>query len=143
MRKITFLALIITAISCTTFNACKKDSTLTTPDYSKLALGKWMWYKTITTGSQSKPLDTFYNSGMFKEFLPNGTVITTDAGPNTTTEKYFFVSNKLGQTYNGGKDTSYSQILSFDAGAFSIYDRVVYNNVTPPAVVEYWHYFIK
>jgi hypothetical protein len=143
MKKTTIL-FTITLLSCTLFFACKKDDTnKAKPDYKNLILGKWLWYKTITTGSQSSPFDTFYNQGMFKEFLANGKVITTSNGSPTTTENYFIIGNTLAQTFNNGQDTGYTEIISCTAGAFSIYNKITYTNVNPPAVVEYWNYFVK
>ena len=75
MKKTTTL-LTIAFICITVLLACKKDDNInTTPDYKTLLQGKWLWYKTITTGSSGNPFDTFYNKGMFKEFLANGKVI--------------------------------------------------------------------
>jgi hypothetical protein len=134
----------LTALAiCIIIFACKKDDTTTTPDYNTLIQGKWLWYKTITTSSQPNKYDTFYNQAMFKQFLANGTVITTQGNTPATTEKYFFSGNKLGQTYNNGIDTFYSDIISINSNDFSIYNKVTYTNVNPPAVVEYWHYFVK
>jgi len=123
--------------------ACKKDDTASTPDYNTLIQGKWLWYKTITTGNQPNKYDTFYNQTMFKQFMANGTVINLQGNTPTSTEKYFIKGSKLGQTYNNGNDTAYSDIISLNSSAFSIYDKVTYTNVNPPAVVEYWHYFVK
>ena len=141
-KKATILFIVFLAI--TTFYGCKKDNnTASLPDYKNLIIGKWLWYKTITTGSQANQFDTFYNQGMFKEFLANGKVIYTGTNGQSTTENYFFLDNKLGQTFSNGKDTFYSQILTCTAGSFSIYDKTTYSNVNPPVVVEYWHYFVK
>lgn len=143
MKKTTTL-FTIAFICITVLLACKKDDNITTTtDYKTLLQGKWLWYKTITTGSSGNPFDTFYNKGMFKEFLANGKVITEDGSGAVYTENYFITGNKLGQTYNNQKDTAYSDIKSCTAGAFSIYDKIIYSNVSPPAVVEYWNYFIK
>lgn len=79
---------------------------------------------------------------MFKEFLSTGKVVTITNG-QTTTENYFVKGDQLGQTYNNGKDTAYSQILHWSNETFSIYDKLTYTNVNPPAIVEYWHYFVK
>lgn len=132
--------LAIVLLFCATINACKKDSP--SPDYQTLLLGKWLWYKTVTTSSQPNQYDTFYNQGMFKEFLSTGKVLTTSNG-QTTTENYFIKGDQLVQTYNSGNDTAYSQILHLSNETFSIYDKTTYTNVNPPAVVEYWHYFVK
>jgi hypothetical protein len=142
MKTKKALVLLTLVLSITIF-ACKKDDANSTPDYSTLIQGKWLWYKTITTSSQPNQYDTFYNQAMFKQFFANGTVINSQGNSTTSTEKYFITGNKLGQTYNNGNDTAYSDIVSINSGAFTIYDKVVYNNVNPPAVVEYWHYFVK
>ena len=143
MKK-TKVLLVIALFSSSFFFACKKeDKGTTTPDYKNLILGKWLWYKTITTGSQGSPYDTFYNQGMFKEFLANGKVITTDGNGQVYNDNYFISGNKLAQTHNNGSDTTYSDITACSAAAFSIYDKVTYTYVNPPAVVEYWNYFIK
>lgn len=134
-KQIAVVCALLVSIS-----ACKKDSP--SPDYKSLLLGKWFWYKTVTTGSQPNQYNTFYNQGMFKEFLSTGKVLTTSGG-QTTTENYFIKGDQLGQTYNSGKDTAYSQILHWSNETFSIYDKAIYTNVNPPAVVEYWHYFVK
>lgn len=142
MRIPKILALLTVAL-CITIFSCKKDDAVGTPDYKTLIQGKWLWYKTITTSSQPNQYDTFYNQGMFKQFFANGTVVTSYNNTTSSTEKYFITGSKLGQTYNNGADTAYSDIVTFNGGAFTIYDRAVYNNVNPPAVVEYWHYFVK
>jgi hypothetical protein len=137
-------ALAITSLAiCFIIFACKKDDTNSTPDYNTLIQGKWLWYKTITTSNQPNKYDTFYNQAMFKQFLANGTVINLQGNTPTSTEKYFITGNRLAQTYNNGNDTAYSDIKSFNSGAFNIYDKITYTNVNPPAVVEYWHYFVK
>lgn len=134
----------LASVLIVTFLACKKNDTISsTTDYKTLLQGKWLWYKTITTGSSGQPFDTFYNKGMFKEFLANGKVITQDGSGASYTENYFIVGNKLGETYNNMKDTAYSDIVSCNVGAFSVYDKIIYTNVSPPAVVEYWQYFVK
>ncbi|MFY7963900.1 MAG: hypothetical protein ACOVO1_03290 [Chitinophagaceae bacterium] len=125
------------------FFACKKDDTNNPPDYNTLIQGKWLWYKTITTSSQPNKYDTFYNQAIFKQFFANGTVATTHSNGQITNEKYFIINNKLAQIYNSGADTAYSDIINCNSGAFSIYDKITYANVNPPAVVEYWHYFVK
>jgi hypothetical protein len=132
--------LAIVLLFCATISACKKDTA--SPEYKTLLLGKWLWYKTVTTSSQPNQYNTFYNQAMFKEFLSTGKVLTTSNG-QTTTENYFVKDNQLGQTYNSGKDTAYSQILHWSNETFSIYDKATYTNFNPPAVVEYWHYFVK
>jgi hypothetical protein len=144
MKKATTI-FTIALLSSTLFFACKKDDNNSDdrPDYKNVILGKWLWYKTITTGNQASPLNTFYNQGMFKEFLANGKVITTSNGSPTTTENYFITGSKLAQTFNNGHDTGYSDITTFNAGAFAIYDKIIYTNVNPNAVVEYWNYFVK
>lgn len=122
-----------------TLLACKKNDTAsTTTDYKTLLQGKWLWYKTITTGNGINKYDTFYNNGMFKEFLANGKVITQDGSGTSSTENYFITGNKLGETYHNGKDTGYSDIVSCNAGSFTIYVKAIYTNVNPPAEVEYW-----
>jgi len=145
MKKITTLTVIV-ILGSTIFFSCNKTSvTSTTPDYKNLIIGKWLWYKTITTGNAStgNPFDTFYNKGMFKEFLPNGKVINTETNGTVYTQDYFIKGSKLAQVYNNGQDTGYSEIIACNAGAFSIYDKAIYTNVNPPAVVEYWNYFVK
>lgn len=114
------------------------------PNYKKLIIGKWVWYKTITTGAASsgKALDTFYNKGMFKEYFANGKVIVTESDGTFYTEKYFLKGNKLGTIY-ANNDTGYCKIMYLNRNTFAVYDRVVYTNVKPNAIVEYWHYFAK
>lgn len=111
---------------------------------ANLLLGKWVWYKTITSsdpnGLKPNGYDTFYMCNWFLECLPNKEYVQT-AG-DTLTGNYTLDGNLI-KFSKPDAYTAEHTVIKLDSCTMVWYDRAVYTNVKPAQVVEYWQYFAK